>query len=103
MSQEWQTTKERLYDYLVDVEGEFDLKELMKELEYTNTQALIEDFNIISHNLKRNGKKISVYPPRCMNCAYVVSLNSGALRIPSKCPNCHEQRFTMPMIKIEDH
>lgn len=103
MSQEWKTSRERLYDYLFEIEGEYDLKDIMRELEYTNIQSLIKDFNFISRNLKRNGKKISVMPSRCMNCGYVVSLNSGELRIPSKCPKCHEERLGMPMIKIENH
>jgi len=102
MSQEWQTSREKLYDYLLTLEGEYDLKDIMKELEYTNIQSLLKDFNFISRNLKRNGKKISVRPSRCLNCGYVVSLNSGELRIPSKCPNCHEERLGMPMIKIEN-
>ncbi|MFO7796158.1 MAG: hypothetical protein ACQERB_12075 [Promethearchaeati archaeon] len=102
MSEEWQTSREKLYDHLIDSEGEYHIKDIMRDLKYTDINSLIQDFNFILRNLKRNGKKIYVKPPVCMNCGYEFSLNSGEIRIPSKCPKCHEERLTLPMIKIEN-
>lgn len=82
-------------------QGEFSIKEIMRILEYSDLKSLINDFNFVARKLKRNRNKIYVKPPTCMACGYVVTQTSGELHIPSKCPNCHEERFELPWIKIE--
>ena len=99
---EWKTSKERLYEWIFKVEGEFQLKEIMRDLEYKDLQALINDFNFVARNLKRNGKRISLTPIECLHCGYTIHFNSGKVKIPSKCPNCHQERLNLPMIKIEN-
>jgi predicted Zn-ribbon and HTH transcriptional regulator len=102
MSEMWETSRERLFDFLTDGEGEYHVKEIMRILEYKNIEALIDDFNFISRKIKQESKRILIKPPKCLKCGYNVKLNSGELRIPSKCPKCHEERFEMPIIKIEN-
>jgi len=102
MSDNWKTDREKLYGWLTEAEGEFPIKEIMRDLEYTDIQSLVNDFNSLTHKLKRNGKNFLIRPSECLACGYVVKLNSGKLRIPSKCPNCHEERLDLPMIKIEN-
>lgn len=94
------TNRERLYGWLTKAEGVFRIKEIMKDLEYTDIQSLVNDFNSLAHKLKR--KNFLIRPSECLACGYIVKLNSGKLRIPSKCPSCHEERLDLPMIKIEN-
>lgn len=102
MSEKWETSRERLFDYLTEGEGEYHVKEIMRELKYKNIEVLISDFNFISRKIKQDMKRVLIKAPKCLNCGYNVKLNSGKLRIPSKCPKCHEERFEMPIIKIEN-
>lgn len=101
-AEEWKTSREKLYDWFSNAEGEFHIKEIMKELEYGDIQSLVKDFNSIVPKLKRKGKGIAIRPSECVECGYVLTLNSGELRIPSKCPKCHQERLDLPMIKIEN-
>ncbi len=98
----WKTHKERLHDWIFEADGEFHVKDLMRELEYKDLQSLLDDFNFIARKLKREGKRISVSPVECLHCGYIMNFNSGSIKIPSKCPQCHQERFNLPMIKIEN-
>jgi predicted Zn-ribbon and HTH transcriptional regulator len=93
MSNKWKTSREQLFEMLNENDGEYSIKEIMRILEYTDMNSLINDFNFVVRKLKRNEKRVSVLPPRCLNCGYIVAQNSGELNVPSKCPNCHEERF----------
>ena len=81
-------------------DGEYHITELMRVLDYTDMNSLIDDFNFVARKLKRNGNKILVKPPTCMACGYIITQTSGKIHVPSKCPNCHEERFELPWIKI---
>ncbi|MHA1803864.1 MAG: hypothetical protein ACTSU4_04960 [Promethearchaeota archaeon] len=102
MSIEWKTRKEKLLEWFRGVQGKYHLKEIMDALSYPNLQSFIDDFNFIARKIKREGKKISIQPITCLKCGYQQHFNSGKLKIPSKCPQCHEERFTTPMIKIKN-
>ncbi len=102
MSDMWKTSREKLFNFLAEGEGEYPIKEIMRALEYKNLESLLNDFNFISRKIKQESKRILIRAPVCLNCGYNVKLNSGELRIPSKCPECHGERFDDPIIKIEN-
>ncbi|MHA1688092.1 MAG: hypothetical protein ACTSUN_01970 [Promethearchaeota archaeon] len=102
MSDSWKTRKQKLFEWFRGVQGKYNIKEIIDILSYPNQQSFIDDFNFIARKLKRNGKKISIKPITCLKCGYRLNFNSGKVKIPSKCPNCHEERFTSLMFKIEN-
>ncbi|MHA1196115.1 MAG: transcriptional regulator [Promethearchaeota archaeon] len=97
----WKTHRQKLYEFLENLEGEMKLESLMEQLEYSDKKALIKDLNRIAKNLKRSGKKLLINPPKCKKCGYIFKLKSGSLKVPSKCPQCHEERIEWPTIKVE--
>ena len=72
----------------------------MGELEYESKYSLIEDIQSIAKSVRNEGKVLLVEPPRCYACGYEFEIHEGKMKIPSKCPECKEQRISWPRIKL---
>ncbi|MBD3353277.1 MAG: transcriptional regulator [Candidatus Lokiarchaeota archaeon] len=99
---EWKTRREYLIEQLLKENRTIDLKTYMTELEYPSKHMLIEDIRSIKKTLQSKGKKIEIIPPYCMACGFIFKMRKKRFKIPSKCPKCHEERISWPMIKIEN-
>jgi predicted Zn-ribbon and HTH transcriptional regulator len=97
----WNTRRQKLIKILNEREDVIELKSIMRELEYPNKRTLVEDINDIASTLKSEGKQLLVKPPSCIACGYIFNLKNSKLKIPSKCPNCREERIDWPVIKLK--
>jgi hypothetical protein len=79
-----------------------DLKAILRELEYPGKKRLINDIKHIAKTFKHKGLQILVRPASCKACGYQFDQKGLTLKIPSKCPECKEERIKWPSIKIEE-
>ena len=99
-SEIWETKRQRLIKTLKTNQSGFDLRSLMKEFEYPSKKNLIKDITSIAKTLKNDNLKLIISPPLCSACGYVFRIKKDALKIPSKCPKCKEQRIEWPSIRL---
>jgi len=99
-SDTWETRRQKLIKFLTIHKSTIDLKSILRELEYSNKRALIEDIMSITKTLKSKGIMLTVEPPSCIACGYIFQQTINHLKIPSKCPKCKQQRINWPSIKI---
>ena len=97
----WQTRRQKLIKILKEYSYSIDLKNLMKELEYSNKKNLINDILSISKTLRNEGLHLAISPLSCKACGYVFRHKKTELKLPSKCPKCREQRFEWPSIRVK--
>ncbi|TFG27859.1 MAG: transcriptional regulator [Promethearchaeota archaeon] len=96
----WETKRERLIRILKDNQVSIDLRSIMKEFEYPSKKSLIRDITSIAKTLKNDDLRLIISPPLCNACGYVFRLKKDALKIPSKCPKCKQQRIEWPSIRL---
>ena len=100
-SNTWQTKRQKIIKILKEYSCSIDLKDLMKELEYSNKKNLINDVMSISKTLRNEGIQLTISPASCKACGYVFRHKKTELKIPSKCPKCREQRIEWPSIRVK--
>ena len=98
----WETRRQNLISFLEIQNLTLDLREIMREMEYSNKKELINDIMSISKTLRNKGKYLIIEPPSCIGCAFVFQIKGTNLKIPSKCPKCKQQRISWPSIKVKD-
>ena len=99
----WETKRQKLIKILkTEVSGWLDLKPLINELEYNNKKTLIHDIESISKTLRSEGIQLLIKSASCIACGFVFGLKRGALKIPSKCPKCKQQRINWPSISLKN-
>ena len=99
MDNEWETKRQKIIRYLKEQEGIIELKTLLNDLEYNSKASLVKDIRSIKKTLKREGKTMKILPARCLNCGFTFKHRSR-FKIPSKCPECHDERIEWPSIEI---
>ena len=100
-SNTWQTKRQKIIKLLKEYSYSIDLKDLMKDLEYSNKKNLINDVMSISKTLRNEGLQLVISPSSCKACGYVFRHKKAELKIPSKCPKCREQRIEWPSIRVK--
>ena len=101
-SDTWETRRQKLINFLVNQKATLDLRQIMRELEYSNKRALLNDIMSISKTLRNKGKDLIIDPPSCIACGFIFQVKAINLKIPSKCPKCKQQRISWPSIKVKD-
>ena len=96
----WETRRQKLIKMLKDEKFTIDLRMILRELEYPNKHALINDVSSIIKTLNRQNIKVKIVPPSCIACGFEFKLKKDMIKIPSKCPKCREQRIDWPMLSI---
>ena len=99
-SNTWDTRRQKLIKLLTVQKAIIDLRSIMREMEYPNKKALVNDVQSIAKTLKNEGQTLVVKPPSCMACGYTFHVKKEMFKIPSKCPKCREQRINWPSIKV---
>ncbi|MCP4763735.1 MAG: hypothetical protein GY870_18330 [archaeon] len=90
----WETRREKIIRLLEESPGlTFDLKSLMIELEYSNKRVFLEDIRSISIKIRNKGQKMEFLPASCSVCDFLFYDKEKKIKIPSKCPKCHNQRI----------
>lgn len=59
---------------------------------------LAEDLEHVRRSLKHTSDAMVVAPARCRKCDF--EFDTGKLRKPSKCPQCHSTWLTEPQVSI---
>ena len=101
-SDTWETKRQKLISFLVIQNDTLDLRQIMREMEYSSKRALLNDIMSISKTLGNMGKYLIFDPPSCIACGFVFQIKGTNLKIPSKCPKCKQQRISWPLIKVKD-
>ncbi|MBD3195978.1 MAG: transcriptional regulator [Candidatus Lokiarchaeota archaeon] len=99
----WKTRRQKLLEILEFEEEIFDLHSLMRELEYNSKKAFIKDIEHIALSLRNEEKQILVKPSECRACGFVFPQKGYSLNIPSKCPECKEERIKWPSLKLKQN
>jgi len=98
----WETRRQRLIKVLKTQNILLDLRNIIKELEYPNKRALIEDIKSIAKTLKNEGIQLKINPSSCASCGFIFKQKFDSLKIPSKCPKCKQERINWPSIEVKE-
>ncbi len=97
---EWETKRQSLARMLLNQGLIPDLKNYMKQLEYSSKKHLIADILSVSKSLRNINKILKVEPASCIACGYIFDHKKKEFKIPSKCPKCHQQRIEWPSLRL---
>lgn len=97
----FETRRQKLIRKLMIEKSFIDLKLIMKEMEYSSKKNLLNDIESISKSLKNKGLSLIIEPPSCLACNFKFKLKNHMIKIPSKCPNCRQERIDWPSIMLK--
>ncbi|MFX1394928.1 MAG: transcriptional regulator [Promethearchaeota archaeon] len=98
----WETRRQKLINFLEIQKLTLDLREIMREMDYSSKKELLNDIISVSKTLRNKGKSLIIEPPSCIVCGFEFQIKRTNLKIPSKCPKCKQQRINWPSIKVKD-
>ena len=69
----------------------------------TTPNVIAEDFVHIFKTLKNTSEQLLIKPAECLNpkCNYIFSAHRNRFSDPKKCPECHSERISPQVFKIE--
>ena len=95
-SDTWETRRQKLINFLEIQKATLDLRQIMRELEYSNKRALLNDIMSILKTLRNKGKDLIIDPPSCIACGFIFQVKVINLKIPSKCQNVNNKGLVGP-------
>lgn len=97
--QSWDTRRERIIK-LLSTSQPVSLDDLCQQLGVFDRRIILEDLHHIALTLKRAGGKLLMSPPTCLSCGFVFK-GLKKPKMPSRCPNCKNERITQPLFQIK--
>jgi transcriptional regulator len=82
----------------LDAGGAYTVRELSQEAGISERQVA-EELPHLERSLKREGRALSVEPPRCRQCGFRFEERTRVSR-PSRCPSCRSERLDPARISL---